>query len=183
MVINKSSTVCFSGYKPEKFPFSLEEEKGEGYPQFKRRVYDAIYEALEMGHRTFLCGMSKGFDLFCGLALHDIRMYDGFPGLGYRNIKLIAVMPFCGHRLSGYWGKRHDAVMGFSDGAIFVSKTRFHSGYNQKRDLFLVDNSSHLIGYWDGRKAGGIPLAGKMALRAGHSICNVTKPIGHCKAD
>ena len=63
--IDKDRTVCFSGYRPDKFPFSLKDTTCVEYSRLLCNINAAIADAFELGYRNFLCGMGRGFDLLC----------------------------------------------------------------------------------------------------------------------
>lgn len=73
MDVDKFCTACFSGYRPEKSPFSLENKTSPQYLWLQQSIHNAIIEALRLGYLTFLCGMAKGFELLCADILLDIR--------------------------------------------------------------------------------------------------------------
>jgi len=73
MDVDKFCTACFSGYRPEKFSFSLDDKNNIEYLRLERSIHDSIMQALRLGYLTFLCGMARGFDLLCADILLDIR--------------------------------------------------------------------------------------------------------------
>jgi len=97
--IDKYHTVCFSGYRPEKFSFSLDDKTSAEYKCLCENINEAIIEALELGYNAFLCGMARGFDLLCAQEVLEIRKRKK-----YRDTQLIAVLPYGNHRFRGAWG-------------------------------------------------------------------------------
>jgi len=71
--MNRETTCCFTGHRPEKLPW----REDEGDPrclELKARLAGAVEAAYEKGMRHFLCGMARGADFYCceaALALRD----------------------------------------------------------------------------------------------------------------
>ncbi len=147
--IDKSRAVCFSGYRPDKFNFPLDDGSLE-YNCLLSTINHAVFRCVEDGCTTFLCGMAKGFDIICGEAA--ARLMDN--NKAWKGVKLIAVLPYEKHgRWGGEWGKRHSGLLARADGVEVMrggyTKTCYH-----ERNRFMVDNSSRLICYWDGQLGG-----------------------------
>ena len=167
MDVDKFCSASFSGYRPEKFPFSLDDKNHIDYLRFESNLCAAIKKALELGYMTFLCGMARGFDLLCADVLLDIREQHK----QYSNISLIAVLPYAHHTFDGGWGELHRLVKQCANQVIITSPTYTRSAYKQ-RNLYLVENSSHLICYWDGQE-GGTAQTVRMAQTRGLTIHNI----------
>ena len=73
--MNRETTCCFTGHRPEKLPW----REDEGDPrclELKARLAGAVEAAYEKGMRHFLCGMARGADFYCceaALALRERR--------------------------------------------------------------------------------------------------------------
>ena len=165
MNIKKSHTACFSGYVPEKFLFPLGNKNGTEYIKFCNNINAAISDALNLGYNTFLCGMAKGFDLMCAQTVLKFREEQN-------NIKLITVLPFKTHSFVGEWGEIHRMVRCNADDEVIISPNNFTRGDYQLCNLFMVENSSHLICYWSGQE-GGTAQTIRMAEKHSHSIHNL----------
>jgi len=167
--MDKESTVCFSGYRPEKFSFIL--NKGEAaYLALRERTGHAIIQAINDGYTTFLCGMAKGFDLVAGSVL--LELMEKRPGMA--EVKLIAVLPFEGHGFSGPWQIVHQLVLGRADEVVTLA-SKYHPKAYHDRNRYMVDNSSCLICYYDGQK-GGTDYTVKYAEQQRFTIVNVVEP-------
>jgi len=169
MVIDKQHTACFSGYRPEKFSFSLEDTTCTEYKHLCSNINGAITEALQLGYKAFLCGMGRGFDLLCASAVINFRKKKK-----YSHLKLIAVLPFAEHGFSGEWGKLHNTVRTNADWEVCISPEG--NGYIPKsyhlRNNYMVNNSSRLICYWNGQK-GGTAHTVRLAERHGLAVCDL----------
>ena len=70
--MNRETTCCFTGHRPEKLPW----RKDEGDPrclELKARLAGAVEAAYEKGMRHFLCGMARGADFYCCEAALALR--------------------------------------------------------------------------------------------------------------
>ena len=157
-------TACFSGHRPEKFSFPLLDENNFEYLRLQADIYKAILEALELGYTFFLCGMARGFDLLCADILLDIREQNP----QYRNVSLTAVLPYAAHTFAGAWGELHRVVKQCANQVVIVSPTYSARCY-ERRNLYMVENSSHLICYFDGVQ-GGTAQVLKMARERGLTV-------------
>ena len=68
----RAETCCFTGHRPGKLPWGLNEEDPRCL-ELKRRLWDAVETAWEMGKRHFLCGMAMGCDLYFGETVVELR--------------------------------------------------------------------------------------------------------------
>ena len=81
--MNRETTCCFTGHRPEKLPW----REDEGDPrclELKARLAGAVEAAYEKGMRHFLCGMARGADFYCceaALALRERGIRDR-PNVG-----------------------------------------------------------------------------------------------------
>lgn len=73
--MEKTKTVCFSGYRPEKFSFPLNSES-EQYNKLLWHINLSIIFGIEDGYDTFLCGMAQGFDILCGERAERLRRLE-----------------------------------------------------------------------------------------------------------
>ena len=70
--MNRETTCCFTGHRPEKLPW----REDEGDPrclELKARLAGAVEAAYEKGMRHFLCGMARGADFYCCEAALALR--------------------------------------------------------------------------------------------------------------
>jgi len=82
-------------------------------------------------------------------------------------------LPFETHSFCGEWGELHKTVINASAEIIVASKSKnFTPASYNLRNTFMIENSSHLICYWDGQ-SGGTAQTIRMAQKRGHSIYNL----------
>ncbi len=162
----KKSTVCFSGYRPKNFSFIL--NKGEAaFIALRERTGEAIIQSVNEGYTTFICGMAEGFDLVAGSVLLERMESEHNKGA----IRLIAALPFEGHGFLSPWQVLHQLVLSKADEVITLAP-KYHPEAYHDRNRYMVDNSSRLICYFDGKK-GGTDFTVKYARAKGWGLINV----------
>ena len=161
-----NETVCFSGYRPEKFSFPLE-VNCEAYVDLQAKITRAIGEAVHAGYSRFLSGMARGFDLVCAAILLEMKGMSS----AYSDIELVAVLPFADHGFKGRWGIIHDMVLEEAGKIITLASPANRQAYLD-RNRYMVDQSGRLICYYDGQP-GGTAHTLHYAVRNGLEICNL----------
>lgn len=137
-MINKEITACFSGHRPEKFPFS-EADKKE-FKILQSLLRDQINNAIDLGYTTFITGMAKGIDTWAALEVLQIKNV-------YPDIKLVGASPYRDEikRLKGSDLWNYSLIMNSCDQMFYISEHFFPSCFIA-RNKFMVDNSSMIIG-------------------------------------
>jgi len=166
--MEKCKTVCFSGYRPEKFPFPLE-AGCEAYITLQANITRAIGESVQDGYTRFLSGMAKGFDLVCSAILLEMKNMSQV----YTDFELVAVRPFAGHGFQGRWCDIHDMILEQADEIITLPSQANRQAY-LKRNLFMVEQASRLLCYYDGQP-GGTAHTFRWAVRNGLDIYNLAE--------
>jgi len=167
--MEQSKTVCFSGYRPEKFAFILH-QGNEAYLALEKRIETAILQAVDKGYTSFLCGMAKGFDLVAGGVV--VALKDSWVELAGLNI--VAVLPFERQGFSSeQWRTLHRMVLSSANEIVTMSP-HYHSKAYHDRNRYMVDQSSCLVCYYDGKK-GGTDYTVRYARQQGLTIINVVE--------
>lgn len=159
-------TACFSGYRPEKFTFSLE-AGCEAYIKLQADITRTIGLSVQAGYMRFLSGMARGFDLVCATILLEMKKTSPI----YADIELVAVLPFAGHGFKGRWGAIHDLALAGADKIITLPSQPNRQAYLE-RNRYMVEQSSRLICYYDGQP-GGTAHTYHYAGRNELEICNL----------
>ena len=136
MKIEKQKAVAFSGHR------ILDDDFSENL------LEETILSYIESGYKYFLVGMAIGFDTKCFLILERLRKI-------YTSIKIIACIP-CSEQPEYFSKKNKDLyyeMIKSADEQVLVSPS-YYKGCMQKRNKFMVDNSSVLIAYLN-KKTGG----------------------------
>lgn len=158
---------CFTGYRPDKFNFNFISEDSD-YRDFENKLVDAVFEAGNKGITEFYCGMAYGFDILAGEMVLLLKKAN--PA-----VKLIAVVPFekQAHSWSREWRNRYEALLSKADRIVLISKEYSKEAYH-KRNRYMVDNSSCVITYFDG-KSGGTAATLRYAKQKNKEIINIAK--------
>ena len=156
---------CFTGYRPEKFPFKLNSRD----PQFNKmiaRVISTLEALIDDGCKTFYSGMAMGFDILCAECVLKLREK-------YNDINLICVMPYKNQE-SAFpidWQQRYKYVLKKCDESIYISDD-YHKACFQERNMFMVDNSDFVVCWYDGKK-GGTRNTLKYAQKKMRTVINI----------
>lgn len=164
-IINDYKKCCFSGYRPSKFPFKLNNDD-VNFSIFQKHLFTTIESLIDDGCRTFYCGMAMGFDIIAAEAVLYFR--GKIP-----NINLICVIPFEEQEkaYSQAWKNRYNFILQACDEVILLSK-EYHNGCYQNRNKFMVDNSDYVVTWYDGQ-AGGTRNTLLYAQKKKRTIVNI----------
>ena len=122
-----STTCCFTGHRVLKRDFSDE------------KVSEVIDKLIKNGYKTFLVGMAIGFDLKVFEILQTKKKF---------NIDVIACVP-CKNQDKLWTCKQKEqykTAIEKADKVVFISEEYF-DGCMQKRNMYMVDNSSIVVAY------------------------------------
>lgn len=138
---------CFTGYRPSKFPFKLQNDDAE-YSLFIKRLYTTIESLIEDECFVFYSGMAMGFDIIAAEAVLNFK--EKMP-----NIKLICAVPFENQEISfpAEWKKRYRHIINSCDDVLVLSQ-EYYNGCYQNRNKFMVDSSDYILTWYDGLKGG-----------------------------
>ena len=161
----QKETACFSGHRPQNL-YPLVKAGYDSLDNFRENVRGEILKAIDMGYKSFICGMAHGFDLICGCLVAEIKAEAKF-----RDIQLVAAMPFPEHGFSSPWSVPHQLVLSNADKVEIVGPAFSKNAYLE-RNRFMVDRSSLLICYFDGLP-GGTKHTVKYALEKQLKIINL----------
>lgn len=156
---------CFTGYRPEKFPFNLEGESRE-YTEFENKLIETVFSLPDEECFTFYSGMAMGFDIIAAETVLLLKKRNP-------SVKLICDLPYAGQGI-GFpepWRKRHEKILKLADKVIKVSDDYF-TGCYAKRNTFMVDNSDYVVTWFDG-KHGGTESTLKYAAKKRRHIINL----------
>lgn len=158
------TTCFFSGYRPEKMP-------DHGRPgschvwAIQAQLERTLRDACQCGYRDFLCGMSRGFDIWAAETV--CRLQAEYP------IRLISVLPFAGQEKS--WNpedqRRYHQLILRSSQTFCLSPQASREAF-LFRNRFMAEHSSLLICYYDGQP-GGTAYTVQYARKQGKTILNL----------
>ena len=139
---------CFTGYRPAKFPFSLEKGVG-GLEKVENSLIEAVFDLYNKGCKTFYSGMAMGFDILAAEAVLLLKE-------NHSDVRLICAVPF----------ERADETV--------MLANKYYRGCYFKRNAFLVDNTDYVLTWYDGQ-SGGTAATVKYAQKKGRYIINLNK--------
>jgi len=110
--------------------------------EVEAELFSALLKTLtENGKNTFLCGMARGFDLFAGKCVIELKKS------GY-DIKLIACVP-CSEQDRYFTDEEridYNYVLEESDERVLIC-SHYYNGCMLRRNRFMVDNSALLVAH------------------------------------
>lgn len=149
IILDKKSTCCFTGHRPQKLPWGYDEE-WEACIRLKLKLAVEIEEMRKRGVTTFISGMAIGVDLWAAEIVLDLKR--AYPD---DKIRLFAAIPFEGqaNKWSAEYRERYFNVLAKADDEI-----TFHAHYTKscmhERNRYMVDYSAHMIAVFNGEKGG-----------------------------
>ena len=156
---------CFTGYRPEKFPFKLDDTSVD-FQILKSRIIKTLESLIDDDCKFFYSGMAMGFDILCAECVLELKKK-------YNDIKLICAIPFKehGNSLSQNWRKRFFEILNNCDEFSYISD-EYNKQVYQIRNKFMVDNSDFVVCWYDG-KLGGTRNTLKYAAKKHRVIINI----------
>ena len=160
---------CFTGYRPSKFPFPMNENNPQ-YLAFENALYEEIISLVNKGCTTFITGMAMGFDIIAAETVLNVAR-----AVKDVNVTLHCVLPFENQVDTFYdsWKERYLKVLKRCDRKTVLSEEYF-SGCYAKRNKFMVDNSDYVLTWYDG-KSGGTKNTIDYALKKQRAVININK--------
>ena len=167
--MQKNLSCCFTGYRPNKFPFTFGE--GEQYLAFENKLLSAIFSLPKEGCLTFYTGMAMGFDI---LAAELVLLLKSRSDLV---INLVCCLPFKNQHknFSEDWQQRFNNIIEQADEVILLSDD-YYKGCYFKRNEFMVDNSDIVLTFFDGAP-GGTAQTLRYAAEKGRRIVNLAEDV------
>ncbi|MBQ3562582.1 MAG: DUF1273 family protein [Clostridia bacterium] len=146
-LFTKEKTCFFAGHRPYRFSFPPDQERAF-YENLILNIRSAVRSLVLNGCDTFLCGGSIGFDILC--AEEVILLKREFPF-----VKLVCVLPFEKHYedFQPAWRNKFLNILAYADYVEYASREYVDGCYHERKQKML-DNSSHMLTYFDGRGGG-----------------------------
>jgi len=158
--VNRDTTCSFTGHRPEKLPWGLQEEAA-GYFDLCRRLLIAIHQVYDEGVRHFITGMARGSDLYFAQAV--LRLREEKP-----NVTLEAARP-CESQADGWTQKEkllYHSILDRCDYETLVQHS-YDRGCMMRRNRYMVNHSAWLIAVYNGIPQGGTAQTLAYALNQG----------------
>ncbi len=152
-------TLCFTGQKFIPYPYRR---------TLQMLLDQELYRLIEQSNITdLLVGDSIGFDTEAALSV--LRCKNQYP-----HIQLHLIIPYPGYESgrSAYDLHRKREIHDWADEILYTS-TRYQRGCLQKRDRYLVDNSSGCICYQKSRRDSSSRFMLQYAIKRGLPVINL----------
>ncbi len=164
MEINKTKAVAFTGYRTSKIESSF--KNFGSFNKIESELLKEIIALYKSGITTFITGGSEGFDLIAALAILLARE-------AYADIKLVVAVPFVAQasKYSDIDKQKYKWVLEQADYVHHISKN-YYRGVFYTRNDYMLDNSAHLICYYNGL-SGGTKYTYDGACKRNHNIINI----------
>lgn len=143
-----STTACFTGHRSQKLPW-LSNEEDERYKVMIATLSTEIEKAINNGYKTFLCGMSLGFDMICAETVLNLKER-------YGDIKIIGALP-CYTQDKKWKDKdkqRYRGILSRLDGIRCIYDEYIGVECMHERNRYMVNNSSLTIALFNGQRGG-----------------------------
>ena len=147
MLIDKTSTCCFTGHRPAKMSWRTNEDDYRCL-ELKERIFNAVDAVYKIGVRHYISGMAIGCDFYFCDAVILLRSQK--PG-----VTLEAAVPWEGQAES--WSSklrdRYYRLMADCDYETVV-QTDYSFDCMVRRNRYMVDKSNYLIAAYNGSTGG-----------------------------
>lgn len=150
---------CFTGPRPEKMNTDTK--------TIKTALKKEIKKLINKDYKYFMTGMSRGIDLIAGQCVVELsKKHD---------INLICAIPFLEQEKK--WGTSDQIA--YNDllqeaRSVICTSEIFDRGSYHKRNRFMIDNSSHVITYYN-NSGGGTKYTIEYANKKLKPITNIFK--------
>ena len=157
-ILNKNTTCCFTGHRPEKLNITENE--------VKQLLRIAIRNAVNGGYTTFVSGMAMGFDIWAAEIVLEFKKTNPV-------LNLVCALPFS----TFYRGRRKSEQEKYHNILSHSSLTHISFPFYdprsyQSRNMWMVDNSSLVIAAFTG-ESGGTRNTVDYAKQEGLEIVNL----------
>ena len=163
--ITPQNTCCFTGHRPKSLPWGTREDDIRCVA-LKEKLYDIVSALYESGIRHYICGMALGCDTYFAEAVIRLR-------LEHEDVTLEAALP-CESQ-ADVWSdaqrKRYYELVSACDYETLMQK-EYTKDCMQKRNQYMIDNSSVLVAVYDG-SFGGTMQTVNLAKKSGIEIIRI----------
>lgn len=147
--MDRGKCCCFTGHRPQKLPWGFDESDARCM-ELKRKLRSAIRLAIAHGKTMFYTGMAMGTDIWAAEIVLGLREELQEPV-----IRLATVIPHSGQeaRYPEDLKRRYRWIVSKADDCT-VLQDHYTDGCMQRRNRYMVDNSSMLIAVYSGDGGG-----------------------------
>lgn len=147
--VDKKITVCFTGNREKYLPINKVGDKDSlSLINIKYKLKNLIIESIENGYTYFVCGLALGSDLIAGNFVIELKKT-------YPQITLECALPHA-NQFHQYSEKNKLDYLNIIKNCDYLKivQENYNRNCYMKRNKYMVDKSSLVIGIWNGRKGG-----------------------------
>ena len=143
----RAQTCCFSGHRPMKLPWGMNERDGRCLA-LKAELAARLEGLYALGFRRFLCGMAIGCDMYFAEAVLALRQL-------HPDVILEAAVP-CDSQADRWTRSQREQYAGLLERCDLVTYVShlYSPGCMMKRNQYMIDSSSLLLACFNGRSSG-----------------------------
>ncbi len=158
-------TVAFTGYRPEKMPFS-EDRQNENYLKFRKVLLHVIKRLTEHGYTSFISGAAQGFDTWAAEDVLELKAENA-------ELVLECAIPFPEQAKSWPLSEqtRRAEILSRAD-CLFTVSNRFTRSCFFTRNRYMVDKADAVVCAYNGQK-GGTDYTVKYALKQNKTVIQI----------
>ncbi len=140
MKIKIKYACSFTGHRPERMK--------ESETKVKKWLKEEICKAVEDGYTDFISGMQRGVDIWAAEIVLELKN-EG------KDVRLFAASAFKGMELEWdvKWQERYEMILQEAEEVFFISNMPGRAAF-LKRNEWMVDHSTRLIGVYTGAPGG-----------------------------
>ena len=158
--MDKSTTCCFTGHRPDKLPWG-EDETDPRCLALKQRLTAALEDIYRDGVRHVICGMARGADLYFAEAVLALR--TRLPGV---TLECACPCETQAHSWPAEEQARYQNILERCDYETMVQQ-RYDRFCMMRRNRYMVDHASHILTVYNGVPQGGTAQTLQYAIRKG----------------
>lgn len=147
MAFDESRTCCFTGHRPDKLPWGLDEQDPR-CAALKRSLVREIEGLYRRGFRHFISGMAMGCDLYFAEAALELR--EKYPEL---SVEGAVPCPTQAGRWPETLRRRWRDILDRCDLETVVQQ-HYDRWCMLRRDRYMVDRSAAVLAVFDGTPGG-----------------------------
>lgn len=147
MILGESLTCCFTGHRPDKLPWGLDEQNPHCYA-LKRSLDRELETLYHRGFRLFISGMAMGCDLYFAEAALALR--EKYPEV---MVEGAVPCPTQAQRWPDPLRRRWRDILDRCDLETVVQQN-YDRWCMLRRDRYMVDRSAAVLAVFDGTPGG-----------------------------
>lgn len=161
--MDKSTTCCFTGHRPDKLPWGAREDDPRCIA-LKQRLDTALMQVYDAGARHFICGMARGADLYFAEAVLSLRARR--PGV---TLECARPCESQAHRWPQKEQERYQSILSRCDYETLVQQN-YDRFCMMRRNRYMVDHAAHILTVYNGVPQGGTAQTLLYAIRKGLQV-------------